>query len=75
MFPCSHENISFLQNGKKGKGIKKRVVFLRGVMEQLSLYFYVYFEESPPAEEPYDIMLRELPQFYMFPSSHGNISF
>jgi hypothetical protein len=27
----------------------------------------VYFEGSPPAEEPYGIMLGELPQFYKFP--------
>jgi hypothetical protein len=26
----------------------------------------VYFEESPQAEEPQDIMMRELPQFCMF---------
>jgi len=34
-------------------------------------YFCVYFEGSPPAEEPQGIMPRELPQFYMFPCSYG----
>jgi hypothetical protein len=38
-------------------------------------YFYAYFEGSPPPEEPSAFMLRELPQFHIFPSSHGNISF
>jgi hypothetical protein len=35
----------------------------------------VYFEGSPPAEEPYSAMFGELSQFYMFPRFHGNISF
>jgi len=32
MFPCSHGNISFLQNGKEVRNVisKKRVVFVRG---------------------------------------------
>jgi hypothetical protein len=37
--------------------------------------FYVYFEGSPPAEEPWGIMPRKRPQFYMFPCPQGNISF
>jgi len=35
----------------------------------------VYFEGSPPGEEPWGIMPREHPQFYMFPCSRGNTSF
>jgi hypothetical protein len=30
----------------------------------------VYFEGSPPAEEPSGVMMRALPQFYMFLQSH-----
>jgi hypothetical protein len=35
----------------------------------------VYFEGSPPAEEPWGIMPRGSPLFKMFPCSHGSISF
>ncbi len=33
------------------------------IHKQLPFYFYVYFEGSPPAEEPYRVMPGELPIF------------
>jgi hypothetical protein len=50
MFPWKY---FFFTKWDKREGIKKRIVFLRGVWNNsLFFYFYVYFEESPPAEEP-----------------------
>ncbi len=55
----------------------KKIIFrfkipLFYIWKQLPFDFYVYFEGSPPAEEPQGVMQGELPQFYMFPHSHGN---
>ncbi len=56
--------------------VKKRVTLWITLIyhKQLPFYFYVYFEGSPPKEDPQGVTLGKLPQFYMFSRSQGNIS-
>jgi hypothetical protein len=59
MFPCSHGNISFLQNGKEVRKLKKnviskkRVVYVRGDIRRFYIWFNIHLiDEYHKLKEP-----------------------